>query len=153
MKKQPSKNNNIETRKDIEEETKRILLAEERDDPEQVIINITPDILQQLQEEYDEMKEAGYRGSYQDYLYSKRYYTSSTPYHMFGFNALEPKQDWDGRLVKESFDGDNKSWLICFSGKPIINGVIVKPLDYAKLDNKHYEVILNDAIVGVFTKL
>jgi len=55
--------------------------------------------------------------------------------------------------VKESFDGDDKSWLICFSGKPIINGVVVKPLDYAKLDNKHYEVTLNDAIVGVFTKL
>ena len=88
-----------------------------------------------------------------DYLYSKRYYTSSTPYHMYGFNALEPEQDWDGRLVKESFDGDNKSWLICFSGEPIINGVEVKPLDYAKLDNKHYEVTLNNAIVGVFTKL
>ena len=72
---------------------------------------------------------------------------------MFGFNALTPSQDWDGRLVKESFDGDNKSWLICFSGKPIINGIVVKPLDYAKLDNKHYEVTLNDAIVGVFTKL
>ena len=72
---------------------------------------------------------------------------------MYGFNALKPEQDWDGRLVKESFDGDNKSWLICFSGKPIINGVAVKPLDYAKLDNKHYEVTLNDAIVGVFTKL
>ena len=50
--------------------------------------------------------------------------------------------------MKESFVGDNKSWLICFSGKPIINGVIVKPLDYAKLDNKHYEVIPNDAVVG-----
>ena len=74
MKKQPNKNNNIETRKDIEEETKRILLAEERDDPEQVIINITPDILQQLQEEYDEMKEAGYRGSYQDFSILKYEY-------------------------------------------------------------------------------
>ena len=72
MKKQPNKNNNIETRKDIEEETKRILLAEERDDPEQVIINITPDILQQLQEEYDEMKEAGYRGSYQELRHTNR---------------------------------------------------------------------------------
>ena len=40
-----------------------------------------------------------------------------------------------------------------FKQEPIINGVIVKPLDYAKLDNKHYEVTLNDAIVGVFTKL
>ena len=64
MKKQPNNNNNVETRKDIEEETKRILLAEERDDPEQVIINITPDILQQLQEEYDEMKEDGKMGPY-----------------------------------------------------------------------------------------
>ena len=72
---------------------------------------------------------------------------------MYGFNALEPELDWDGRLVKESFNCDNKSWLICFSGKPIINGVTVKPLDYARLDNKHYEVTLNDAIVGVFTKL
>ena len=55
--------------------------------------------------------------------------------------------------MKESFDGDNKCSLICFSGKPIINGVALKPLDYAKLDNKHYEVTLNNAIVGVFTKL
>ena len=70
---------------------------------------------------------------------------------MYGFNALKPEQDWDGRLVE--------SLLVIiklvdlFSGKPIINGVLVKPLDYAKLDNKHYEVTLNDAIVGVFTKL
>ena len=26
-------------------------------------------------------------------------------------------------------------------------------MDYAKLENKHYDVQLNDAIVGVFTKL
>ena len=88
-----------------------------------------------------------------DYLYSKRYYTSLTPYHMYGFNALEPKQDWNGRLVTESFDGDDRSWLICFNGKPIINGITVKPMDYAKLENKPYDVQLNDAIVGVFTKL
>ena len=33
-----------------------------------------------------------------DYLYSKRYYTSSTPYHMYGFNALNQSKigmvDW-----------------------------------------------------------
>ena len=88
-----------------------------------------------------------------DYLYSKRYYTSSSPYHMFGFNAHEPNQDWDGRLVKQSFNGDDKSWLICFSGKPVINGITMNPLDYAKLDNKNYQVNLNDAIVGIFTRL
>ena len=72
---------------------------------------------------------------------------------MFGFNAHEPNQDWDGRLVKQSFNGDDKSWLICFSGKPIINGITVYPLDYAKLDNKHYQVDLNDATIGIFTRL
>ena len=72
---------------------------------------------------------------------------------MFGFNAHEPNQDWDGKLVKQSFDGDNKSWLICFSGKPVINGITMNPLDYAKLDNKNYQVNLNDAIVGIFTRL
>ena len=55
--------------------------------------------------------------------------------------------------MKQSFDGDNKSWLICFSGKPVINGITMNPLDYAKLDNKNYQVNLNDAIVGIFTRL
>ena len=55
--------------------------------------------------------------------------------------------------MKQSFNGDDKSWLICFSGKPIINGITVYPLDYAKLDNKHYQVDLNDATIGIFTRL
>ena len=88
-----------------------------------------------------------------DYLYSKRYYMSSTPYHMFGFNPLDVKQDWDGKLIKGSFKGDDKSWLICFNGKPVINGIVVNPMDYAKLDDKYYQVNLNDATVGIFTKL
>ena len=88
-----------------------------------------------------------------DYLYSQRVYTSSSPYHMFGFNAIDPNQMWDGRLVRDSFDGDDNSWLICFKGEPIINNILLKPMDYAKLKNKHYDVYLNDAIVGVFTKV
>ena len=71
MKKQPNKNNNIETRKDIEEETKRILLAEERDDPEQTIINISPDIFEMLQDEYFKLRETGYDSSFSDFLRSK----------------------------------------------------------------------------------
>ena len=88
-----------------------------------------------------------------DYLYSKRVYTSSSPYLMYGFNPIDTREFWEAKLVKESFEGDDKSWLICFKGKPIINGVSVKPMDYAKLDNKSYNMILNDAVVGVFTKL
>ena len=88
-----------------------------------------------------------------DYLYDHRVYLSDEPYYMFGFNALDPRQDWDGKLLQDSFVGDNRSWLICFDGKPIINGTSVKPMDYAKLDNKHYDVELNNAVVGIFTKL
>ena len=88
-----------------------------------------------------------------DYLYSQRVYTSSSSYHMFGFNAIDPKQMWDGKIVKDSFDGDDKSRLICFKGKPIINNKEINPMDYAKLDFKHYDVVLNDAVIGLFTKL
>ena len=52
----------------------------------------------------------------------------------------------------ESFKGDDKSWLICFKGEPIINGVTMKTMDYAKLCDKEYEVVLNDALLGIFTK-
>tara|TARA_Y100000739_G_C20173784_1_gene268995 strand:- start:272 stop:490 length:219 start_codon:yes stop_codon:yes gene_type:complete len=72
---------------------------------------------------------------------------------MYGFNAIDIKQDWNGKLIKESFRGDDKSWLICFDGNPVINGVNVNPMDYSKLDNKHYDVCLNNAVLGIFTKL
>ena len=42
---------------------KRMEVAEERKDPEQVIINISPEIFQQLQEEFFQMQEDGYKGS------------------------------------------------------------------------------------------
>ena len=80
-------------------------------------------------------------------------FQSYTPFHIYGFNTLNIHDDWDGRLVKNSFKGDNKSWLICFKGKPIINGVTMKTNDYAKLSEKDYEVILNDALLGIFTKI
>jgi hypothetical protein len=72
---------------------------------------------------------------------------------MYGFNAIDIKQDWNGKLIKESFRGDDKSWLICFDGNPVINGVNINPMDYSKLDNKYYDVCLNNAVVGIFTKL
>ena len=79
-------------------------------------------------------------------------FESYEPFKQYGFNTLSYDHDWDGKFVKESFDGDDRSWLICFKGNPIINGKELKVMDYAKLENKHYDVTLNDAIVGVFTK-
>ena len=72
---------------------------------------------------------------------------------IFGFNSLERNQDWDGKLITESFDGDDRSWLICFNGNPVVNGKELNSLDYAKLENKRYDVNIKDGLIGVFTKL
>ena len=87
------------------------------------------------------------------YLGHHTIYESSKSFLIYGFNTLDPQQDWDGKLISNSFDGDDKSYLVCFKGNPIINGVKLKPRDYAKLENKHYNVTSNNSIVGVFTKL
>lgn len=87
------------------------------------------------------------------YLKSDLIFQSYTPFHLYGFNTLDKNQDWDGRLVKKSFRGDDKSWLICFKGKPIVNGITMKTMDYAKLIEKDYDVILNEGMLGIFTKI
>ena len=79
-------------------------------------------------------------------------FESYEPFKQYGFNTLSYDQDWDGELVKGSFQGNDNSWLVCFKGNPTINGVNLREMDYAKLENKHYDVTLNDALVGVFTK-
>ena len=61
-------NNNIERR--LPEKESRIKLAEERDDPEQTIINISPDIFEMLQDEYFKLRETGYDSSFSDFLRS-----------------------------------------------------------------------------------
>ena len=80
-------------------------------------------------------------------------FESYEPFHIFGFNTLNINQDWDGKLIEGSFEGDHNSWLVCFDGRPIINGKELKRMDYAKLHNKEYNVELNDSVVGVFTKV
>ena len=62
-------NNNIERR--LPEKESRIKLAEERDDPEQTIINISPDIFEMFQDEYFKLRETGYDSSFSDFLRSK----------------------------------------------------------------------------------
>ena len=64
-------------------------------------------------------------------------------------------QDWDGKLVTESFVCDNdKSYLVCFDGNPIINEKELRRFDYAKLQQgKSYDIDLKDGIIGVFRKL
>ena len=87
------------------------------------------------------------------YMGSHTIFQSYTSFHIYGFNTLSKNQDWDGKLINEYFDGNDKSWLICFDGRPVINGVELARMDYAKLENKHYDVDIKDGLVGVFTKL
>ena len=42
--------------------------------------------------------------------------------------------------------------MICFDGRPVINGIELARMDYAKLENKHYNVDIKDGLVGVFKK-
>ena len=90
--------------------------------------------------------------SMKHYMGQTTIFESYEPFHIYGFNTLNKNQDWDGKLINESFEGDDKSWLICFKGEPTINGVTMKTMDYAKLCDKDYKVVLNDAILGIFTK-
>ena len=80
-------------------------------------------------------------------------FESTKPFFIYGFNTLDPQQAWDCKLISNSFDGNDKSYLVCFKGNPIINGVKLRPRDYAKLENKHYDVSSNNSMIGVFTKL
>lgn len=62
--------NNIDKRlEDVEVDN--IKIAGERKDPDQILIDISPDIFEQLQDEYYQMQQEGYTGSYADFLRSK----------------------------------------------------------------------------------
>ena len=88
-----------------------------------------------------------------DYIGHHTIFESYEPFLIYGFNTLDVKDDWDGKLISESFEGNDRSYLICFDGRPIINGIQMQRMDYAKLENKCYNVDIKDGMVGVFTKL
>ena len=62
--------NNIDKRLE-DSEVDTIKIAGERKDPDQILIDISPDIFEQLQDEYYQMQQEGYTGSYSDFLRSK----------------------------------------------------------------------------------
>ena len=65
--------NNVETDLELSKDQKEsgidkalIRLASERNDEDQVIIDITPEIIQSFREQYEDLKEEGYKGSFID---------------------------------------------------------------------------------------
>lgn len=87
------------------------------------------------------------------YLGSDTLFQSYTSFHIYGFNTFNVNDDWDGKLITTSFTGTDKSWLICFKGNPLVNGVTMNHLEYVKLSDKDYNVTLNDSILCMFTKI
>ena len=87
-----------------------------------------------------------------EYLHDHTVFHSTEPFLIYGFNTLSKDVDWNGRLVTKSFTGDDMSWLICFDGNPVVNGKVLHKLDYTKLEQKLYNVEINDGLIGVFTK-
>lgn len=86
------------------------------------------------------------------YRYSPLCCRADDDFYMVGFNTLHNNIDWEGEIKKESFIGNDDSWLIVFDGNPSINGKSLKRFDYAKLENKKYNVTLNNGVIAVFTK-
>lgn len=72
---------------------------------------------------------------------------------VYGFGALTPFDDWDAKKITSSFKGDSNSWIICFDGSATINGKVIEKFDYAKLEDKDYEVEVGNALLGVFTQI
>lgn len=90
--------------------------------------------------------------SKKQYLGKNLIFEAYEDYHIFGFCPIRVTDQWKGRLVNESFDGQDGSWLICFDGRPLINGKELQRMDYARLENKKYEIELNNSVIGLFTR-
>ena len=65
--------NNIDKRLESKGTAKDIknLVASERNDEDQVIIDMMPDIMQSLRDQFESLKREGYKGTFLDYIKSE----------------------------------------------------------------------------------
>ena len=99
-----------------------------------------------------------------DTLYDYRTFNSLEEFHLVGFNTNDKNQRWDGRLVTENeldirsmYDtpkmSNKRNFLVCFDGKPVVNGKILKRYDYSEIYPTKTYNIEHSGILGLFTKL
>lgn len=71
----------------------------------------------------------------------------------WGFNPLH-EEDWDGKIVNETFKAEKQSVLVCLDGSPIVNNIMMSRYDYDELTfGKTYNIIHNDGVLALFTKI
>ena len=96
------------------------------------------------------------------HVHKKVIFEATEDFFTIGFNTLDKDQNWEGRLVKDNetkLDLDyirqleKETFLICFDGKPIVNGKQMKRFDYSEvLFPKEYNIDLNGGALGFFIK-
>lgn len=80
-------------------------------------------------------------------------YLSLEPFRIYGFNAQNDSEDWNAEEIKESFICNQKGWLICFDGTPIVNGETMQRMDYSLLEmGKEYKIDYQNSILLLFSK-
>ena len=73
---------------------------------------------------------------------------------MWGFNTLNDEDDWDGRLINETFKVEGQSIIVCLDGNPIVNDIKLNKYDYDELTSgKIYNIIPNSGVLALFTKI
>ena len=87
-----------------------------------------------------------------EWMAEYKLYTTDEYSELYGFNSNSREQDWDARIIRDSFDATIRDWLICFDGTATINGKEMGKLDYASLSDKHYDVNVNDALLVLFSR-
>ena len=91
----------------------------------------------------------------------KKFYKQHNIFHfledtsMWGFNKMSDYDDWDGKLVDDDkIKVDSESVLVCLDGNPIVNNIELKKYDFDELSiGKEYDIMLNNGVLALFTRL
>jgi len=95
----------------------------------------------------------------QDYVNDVVLFQSTEDFYLIGYNTLNKNQKWRSRLVRKDEPtlelNGRKSFLICFDGKPTVNGKTFKRYDYSQVyTGKIYNIDLNgNGVLAVFTQV
>ena len=98
-----------------------------------------------------------------EYVHDNVVFHAQEDFFLIGFNTKDKSQGWEGRLLTETeLDltsnepeiKTNRHFIICFDGKPIVNGKKLKRYDYSEVyPNKKYNIEYDLGVIGLFTKL
>ena len=70
------------------------------------------------------------------------------------FNTLNDDDDWDGKLINQTFTAEGQSVLVCLDGNPTVNNITLSRYDYDELtEGKIYNIIPDSGVLALFTKI